>query len=161
MRPRDRYQDLLLETNLIGIRSLTTLSWITRLVLFNLEAQEFVDCRYGLLISRNDDDTTSRSGLLERVLNLVAETLHLFHSWGDSIVHKHRNVEVPVPKSMRDMRKMPADVVAIGCVCGVVDFHLDYTTIGLYKKMMCGGGLRKAHSLFAPLVESCGRFRTV
>jgi len=88
-------------------------------MLFNLEAQERMDCREGLLISRGDDDTTPRRSLLEAVLHLLAWPFHICHFWGHSVVHKHRNVEIPVLKSLRDVCKVLANVVALCRVCEV------------------------------------------
>ena len=39
------------------------------------------------------------------------------------------NVEVPILKGLRDVRKVLGDVVAVSCVCAVLDFYLYHAAI--------------------------------
>src|SRR6476646_8312739 len=110
--------------------SLLRIERIASLMFADLEAEKLVDRSYGFLVRGLNDHPTAGRRLLEREMDLAEMLLHHRDTWRNCVVDKHRNREVTVLKSVRDVLQVHLDVVAIGGVIGAVCVDLDYAAVG-------------------------------
>src|ERR1051326_2073040 len=92
-----------LRASMINVNDLSNVGLIASLVLFDLEAQESVDCFKGFFVRGGNKNTSPAGRFLVRVMNISLQPLHLWHSRRNSIVNEHRNVEISILKCLCDV----------------------------------------------------------
>ena len=89
--------------SMVKVNGLSNIRPIASLVLFDLEAQESVDCCKGRFVRRGNNNTSPIGRFLERVMNIFPQPLHFWHSGRNSIVNEHRNIEISTLKCFCDV----------------------------------------------------------
>jgi hypothetical protein len=68
-------------------------------------------------------------------------------------MNKHRRREIARAEFLRDLPKVPADLIEAGIIAGAIGGDFDYSSISFQVEMMRGHGMREAHRLIATPID--------
>src|ERR1035437_380012 len=124
---------------------------ITRLVLGNLESQEFMHSLHGPRTTSMNSNPASRVCRFKVIVNLIAQFGHRWHSRRRFVVNEHWNFEIAVRKHLCDVREMLADLIPHAGVLRVIASYFYCATVRQQSEMVSRRLLRKSHTLLASL----------
>ena len=115
----------------------------------DLEAQKGVDGLLGFGVGGGDLDFGAARSVAVEVMDLAAEFGHHECAGRCGVVNEHRYVEVACRKTIGDVRKVHADLVAGGGIFGIVSGNVDGAAGFVEAEMMGGGFVEETHGLVA------------
>jgi hypothetical protein len=134
--------------------------WIASPMIFDLEAQEFVNGGQCLCVIGAETHPSARFALFKLIFDLGFELLQHRHTGRRLRVNEHGSLEIACRKFLGDVLQVLLDQVAAGGVLCVIGSDLNTAAIFFEQKMVCGLFMRKAHDFIAAFVDR-GMVRTV
>ena len=102
---------------------------VSGFMLCDLKLQELEDSSESVGVGCRDHHASTSWRFLKLVANFVLQLFHDRNTWRGGVVDKHRNCKVAAGEGLRDVSQVHPEVVAGGCVRGIVRFDLNYTAV--------------------------------
>jgi hypothetical protein len=122
---------------------------VAGLVIFYLERQELMDCRYCRRVFADNFHLDPFLSNLSVIRDFVLQALHRGHSRWGLRMNEHRYVEIALLEQRRNVVKMLPDSIAACLIFGVIGFDFDNASVFGENEVVCGHLVGKPHSLIA------------